>query len=74
MNSLGPNARGIMLSLLNKYRLGGIDNVSPDAFELPPFDKEGYILGVARKFGGLDKLKVAIDEIQKSLYSREIED
>lgn len=69
LDSFGPGAKEVLLDLLEKYRVAGVEEITPKVFEIPPFDKKGYILGIAKIFGGLDKLKKAIGEIQKGLYS-----
>jgi len=58
MKSFGETGRKIILDLLEKYRIDGIDNVDdPKVFNIPPFDKMGHVLGVAKKVGGLENLK-----------------
>jgi len=70
LNALGSNAQEIILSLLDKYRIGGIEQISkPEVFRVPPFDKMGYLRGVAEIFGGVDKLKEALNILQNELYS-----
>jgi type I restriction enzyme R subunit len=69
LESFGPEAKEVLLMMLEKYRVAGIEEITPKVFEVPPFDKKGYILGIAKIFGGLDKLKKAIGEVQKGLYS-----
>lgn len=69
LDSLGPEAKEVLLLLLEKYRVAGIGEITPKVFEVPPFDKKGYILGIAKIFGGLDKLKKAVGEIQNGIYS-----
>jgi type I restriction enzyme R subunit len=69
LNALGSNAREIIISLLDKYRIGGIEQISkPEIFRVPPFDKMGYLRGVAEIFGGVDKLKEALNILQNELY------
>lgn len=69
LNSFAPNTQEVILALLDKYRIGGIEEIStPEVFRLPPFDKRGYITGIAKLFGGFDKLRKAIDQVQKGLY------
>ena len=69
IESFGPEARQSLLDLLDKYRLGGVEEITkPEVFRVPPFDKRGYIIGVAKQFGGIDGLKRAIDEFQRGLY------
>lgn len=69
LESFGPEAKEVLLMMLEKYRVAGIEEIAPKVFEVPPFDKKGYILGIAKIFGGIDKLKKAIGEVQKGLYS-----
>jgi type I restriction enzyme R subunit len=69
IEALGGKAQEVVLSLLEKYKAGGIEQItSPDIFEVSPFDKMGYLRGVAEIFGGIDKLKEAIELIEKGIY------
>jgi type I restriction enzyme R subunit len=69
LTALGSNAQDVILSLLDKYRIGGIEQISkPEVFRVPPFDKMGYLRGVAEVFGGVDKLREALDVLQSGLY------
>jgi type I restriction enzyme R subunit len=64
-----PDAREIILELVDRYRTYGIDEVEdPRVFRTPPFDKMGLLKGVARVFGGLSKLKEAITQLEGGLY------
>lgn len=69
LESFGPEAKEVLLMLLEKYKAAGVGEITSKVFEVPPFDKKGYILGIAKVFGGLDKLKKAISEVQKGLYT-----
>lgn len=72
IEKLNPKAQEILISLLDKYRLGGVSEISkPELFRIPPFDRFGYVNGVAQAFGGFNNLKNAIEEIRKGLYSIE---
>jgi len=69
LDALGGKGREIILALLDKYRIGGIEQISrPEVFRLPPFDKLGYLRGVAEIFGGMDKLRQAINMLERGLY------
>ena len=69
IQALGPKSQEVILALLDKYRLAGIEELSrPEVFEIPPFDKFGYIRGVAEIFGSLDNLKNAIQQLEHGLY------
>ncbi|MEM0215450.1 MAG: type I restriction-modification enzyme R subunit C-terminal domain-containing protein, partial [Archaeoglobaceae archaeon] len=69
IDALGDKAREVILALLDKYRVGGVMQISrAEVFRLPPFDKMGYLRGVAEIFGGIDKLKEAINLLEQGLY------
>jgi type I restriction enzyme R subunit len=69
LKAFDPQAQEILLALLDKYRIGGIEEISkPEVFRIPPFDKIGFLRGVAKLFGGFDKLREALDQLQKGLY------
>jgi len=72
LSTFDPKAQEVLLALLDKYRIGGIEEISkPEVFRIPPFDKIGFLRGVANLFGGFDRLRTAIDEVQKGLYYSE---
>jgi len=72
LKDFDPEAQEILLALLDKYRVGGIEEISkPEVFRIPPFDKMGFLRGVAKLFGGFDKLRRALDELQRGLYVSE---
>ena len=72
IKSFGESGRDIILNLLEKYRLDGIENIKdPKVFDIYPFDKMGHILGVAKKVGGLENLKKIIEQIQVGLYQND---
>jgi len=72
LGGFGPEAQEVLLALLDKYRVGGVDQISrPEVFRVPPFDKMGFVRGVAELFGGFDRLREAIDEVQRGLYAGE---
>ena len=69
IDALGEGAQLIILSLLEKYRVGGINQVvQSDVFDVPPFDKMGRLQGVIDKFGGAKNLKESIEMIEQGLY------
>ena len=69
IDALGSRAREVMLALLDKYRIGGVEQITrAEVFRLPPFDRLGYLRGVAEIFGGMDKLKQAISMLERGLY------
>jgi type I restriction enzyme R subunit len=69
LESHAPPAREVILALLDKYRVGGINEVA-DArvFRLPPFLQMGQAPGVVRRFGSTDLLRRTIVEVQRRIY------
>jgi len=64
-----PEAREVLLALLEKYRVGGVEELA-DAriFRLPPFDEMGKAPGVAQRFGGVEELRTTLAEVQRRIY------
>ena len=64
-----PAAREVLEALVEKYRLGGITELDkPEVFNVPPFDHMGNIIGVARRFGGVEELVGAVGELGRRVY------
>jgi type I restriction enzyme R subunit len=69
LQAFDPKAQEVLLALLDKYRVGGIEEISkPEVFRIPPFDKYGFLREIAKLFGGFDRLREAINEMQRGLY------
>jgi type I restriction enzyme R subunit len=65
-----PEARNILEELLEKYTQHGTAQfVIPEILEVPPLSEHGNVLEIADKFGGVDKLRAAIVELQTLLYA-----
>ncbi|MGH7847706.1 MAG: EcoAI/FtnUII family type I restriction enzme subunit R [Candidatus Binatia bacterium] len=65
-----PEARAILNELLEKYAEHGTAQfVIPDALKVPPISERGNVIEIARLFGGADKLKEAVQELQALLYA-----
>jgi type I restriction enzyme R subunit len=72
LTTLDPAAREVILALLDKYRLGGVTEMSnPEIFRVSPFRQMGQAPGVIRRFGGAEQLRTAIGEVQQRLYRKE---
>ncbi|MEM4406892.1 MAG: type I restriction-modification enzyme R subunit C-terminal domain-containing protein [Candidatus Methanomethylicaceae archaeon] len=70
LRAFDPQCQEVLLALLDKYRVGGIEEISkPEVFRIPPFDKMGFLRGVVKLFGGFENLRKALDALQKGLYS-----
>jgi type I restriction enzyme R subunit len=66
----GPEARQILDELLDKYTEHGTAQfVIPDVLELPPINAHGNVIEIAGRFGGVDKLRHAVLEMQTLLYA-----
>jgi type I restriction enzyme R subunit len=66
----GPEARAILNELLDKYAdYGTAQFVLPDVLKVPPISERGNVIEIAKMFGGGDKLRDAVNELQTLLYA-----
>jgi type I restriction enzyme R subunit len=66
----GPDARAVLEDLLEKYAEHGITQFAvPDVLKVPPISERGNVTEIARMFGGPDKLREAVNELQQLLYA-----
>jgi type I restriction enzyme R subunit len=66
----GPEARAILAELLEKYaEQDTAQFVIPDVLKVPPISERGNVIEIAEMFGGPEKLKEAVDELQVLLYA-----
>ena len=65
------NARRVILELLDKYRVGGIEQIRSEIFSVSPFREWGGAFKIRQWFGGDDGLRKSLDEIRKRLYPLE---
>ena len=64
-----PDAREVILELVDRYTSYGIDEIThPRIFRTPPFDKMGFLKKIAEMFGGVKGLKEAIGRLESGLY------
>lgn len=64
-----PEAREIILELIDRARRYGTDELGrPHLWRTPPFDKLGFLKGVAKVFGGIEKLKQALQNLETRYY------
>ena len=55
--------------LLDKYSQHGPDELKiPGALNVPPISEHGNIAEIATSFGGADRLRNAVTELQKLIY------
>ena len=66
----GPEARIILDELIEKYAEHGIAQfVLPDVLRLPPISDHGQPGEIIRIFGGADRLRQAVTDLQTLLYA-----
>jgi type I restriction enzyme R subunit len=66
----GPEARAILTDLLEKYAEHGTAQfVIPDVLKVPPISERGNVIEIAQLFGGPEKLREAVAELQALLYA-----
>ncbi len=66
----GPEARQILEELLEKYAdHGNAQFVLPDVLHVPPLSGHGTVREISAAFGGPDKLRQAVTDLQNLLYA-----
>jgi type I restriction enzyme R subunit len=66
----GPEARAILDELLEKYaEHGAAQFVLPDVLQVPPINRHGNVIEISSLFGGPERLKDAVEELQTRLYA-----
>jgi type I restriction enzyme R subunit len=65
-----PEARQILEELLEKYAVHGATQfLIPEILQVPPISAHGNVREIADLFGGVDRLRASIEELQSLLYS-----
>ncbi|MDR7415277.1 MAG: DEAD/DEAH box helicase family protein [Armatimonadota bacterium] len=64
-------ARRVILELLDKYRVGGIEQLEPEIFGVSPFREWGGAVKIKDWFGGPAQLGQALKSVRERLYLRE---
>ena len=66
----GGEARQILEELLDKYaEHGDAQFALPDVLHVPPISAHGTVADIIKLFGGADKLRAAVTELQAQLYA-----
>ena len=66
----GPEARGILNELLDKYTdYGTAQFIIPDVLKVLPISQHGNVIEIAALFGGPEKLREAVNQLQTLLYA-----
>jgi type I restriction enzyme R subunit len=69
-DQFGPAARQVLDELLEKYTEHGTAQfVFPDVLEVPPISRHGNIIEIAALFGGPERLRGVMNELQTLLYA-----
>jgi type I restriction enzyme R subunit len=69
LESCASEVREVIVALLEKYRLVGVEEmVNPEVFRLSPFKEMGQVPGVVQRFGNIKSLRQALNEVQQRLY------
>lgn len=65
----GPQAREILKEMLDKYvEYGTAQFQIPEILKVPPISSRGTVMEIAAVFGGADKLRSAVQQMQTLLY------
>jgi type I restriction enzyme R subunit len=66
----GPEARQILEELVDKYTEHGLDQLRlPNVLKVPPLSEYGNPSEIAHLFGGPEKLRGAVEELEELLYA-----
>jgi type I restriction enzyme R subunit len=71
INAHREEARQVILELLEKYRIGGIEELEPEIFGVSPFREWGGATRISQWFGGPNRLGHSIKEMRKRIYAEE---
>lgn len=70
LEEFAPEAREILDELLEKYADHGIDQLDDlHVLEVPPFAAYGSPVEIAKRFGGSESLRQAVERLQDLLYA-----
>lgn len=65
-----PEARQILDEILEKYAEHGLAQFKvPEILKVPPISDHGNVIEITEKFGGADRLREALAEMQSLLYA-----
>jgi type I restriction enzyme R subunit len=66
----GLGAREVLDELVEKYAVyGTAEFVLPGALQVPPISDRGNVIEIAKLFGGAEKLREAVNQLQTLLYA-----
>ena len=62
-------AQQVLQMIIEKYVDFGLNQIRPDIISAEPINQKGNEIEIVNEFGGIDKYKHAIEELQKILYA-----
>jgi len=62
-------AQQVLKMILEKYIDFGLNQIRPDVISAEPINKEGNEIEIVNEFGGMEKYKQAIEQLQSLLYA-----
>jgi type I restriction enzyme, R subunit len=66
----GEKARGVLAEMLDKYvEYGSAQFQIPEILKVPPISERGTVPQIAAFFGGADKMRAAVNQMQALLYA-----
>jgi type I restriction enzyme R subunit len=69
-SGLAPEAREILGEVLEKYAMDGeLQFTLPDMLKIAPINRHGNVTEIAGKFGGAERLRAAVNQLQTLLYA-----
>jgi type I restriction enzyme, R subunit len=69
-DQFGPEARAVLNDLLEKYaEHGDAQFVLPEVLKVPPISARGNVIEIAQMFGGPEKLRESVAQLQNLLYA-----
>ena len=61
-------AQHVLKMILEKYIEFGLNQIRPDIISAEPIRQEGNEIEIVNEFGGMDKFKNAVEQLQTLLY------
>ncbi len=66
----GPEAKAVLEELLEKYSEHGTAQFEiPESLKVPPISEHGNVMEIADMFGGAERLREAVNQLQMLLYA-----
>lgn len=70
LGKYGNGARAVLSAMLDKYADHGTEQFSiPEVLEVPPISEYGNVSEIVNYFGGVQELRLAVNEMQRLLYA-----